>query len=94
LNLLGHPLFKAGHYDRSTITKNPSIQRKEQNPALDGGFLDATVCNNTNRADVHVFGQKDHLQVTVVLDNLGKGASGAAVQNMNIVMGVDEKTEL
>ncbi len=66
----------------------------EENPALDGGFLDATVCNDSNRADVHVFGQKGHLQVTVILDNLGKGASGAAVQNMNIVMGIDENTGL
>jgi N-acetyl-gamma-glutamyl-phosphate reductase len=66
-------------------------KRQDATPCV---FIDATICNDTNCADVHVFSQKCHLQVTVVLDNLGKGASGAAVQIMNIVMGIDEKTGL
>jgi N-acetyl-gamma-glutamyl-phosphate reductase len=63
-------------------------------PALDGGFLDPTSCNDTNRADIYVFGHEAHMQVTVVLDNLGKGASGAAVQNMNIALGLEESLGL
>lgn len=66
----------------------------EASPSLDGGFLDPTACNDTNRADLYVFGHSEHMQVTVVLDNLGKGASGAAVQNMNIAMGLDEAFSL
>ncbi len=66
----------------------------EENPALDGGFLDPTACNDTNRADVHVFGNAERMQVTVVLDNLGKGAGGAAVQNLNLAIGADDATGL
>jgi len=62
--------------------------------SLEGGFLDPTSCNGTNRADIYVFGHESHMQVTVVLDNLGKGASGAAVQNMNIALGLEESLGL
>lgn len=62
----------------------------EAQPELDQGFLDPTTCNGSNRADVHVFGNREHLQVTVVLDNLGKGAGGAAVQNLNLAIGAEE----
>ena len=39
---------------------------------------------------LYVTGNKERIVVTTVFDNLGKGASGAAIQNMNIVTGVDE----
>ena len=51
-----------------------------ENPSI----LDPTMCNNTNNAKIFVFGREEHGQITVVLDNLGKGASGAAIQNMEI----------
>ena len=51
-----------------------------ENPAI----LEPTICNNTNNAKIFVFGHELHGQITVVLDNLGKGASGAAIQNMEI----------
>lgn len=57
---------------------------------LDDGFLDATSCNNTNRIEISVHENKDYMVVISRLDNLGKGASGAAVQNMNIMLGLDE----
>ena len=41
-----------------------------------------------------VSGQKDQTMVTALFDNLGKGASGAAIQNMNILLGADETTGL
>jgi N-acetyl-gamma-glutamyl-phosphate reductase len=37
-----------------------------------------------------VFGKDSSIQVSVIIDNLGKGASGAAIQNMNIALGLDE----
>jgi N-acetyl-gamma-glutamyl-phosphate reductase len=37
-----------------------------------------------------VYGNEDHTGITALFDNLGKGASGAAVQNMNIMLGLDE----
>jgi len=57
---------------------------------LDNGFLDATGCNNTNRIEIFVFGNDEQILLLSRFDNLGKGASGAAVQNMNIMLGLDE----
>jgi len=61
---------------------------------LDDGFLDAMNCNNTNRIEISVYESEDYMLVISRLDNLGKGASGAAVQNMNIMLGLDEKLGL
>jgi len=61
---------------------------------LDQGFFDVQACNNTNRADLFVFGNQDRMAVITRIDNLGKGASGAAVQCMNIHLGLDETTGL
>ncbi len=61
---------------------------------LEGPFLNATKCNDTNRLDLFVYGHEDQIMVVSRLDNLGKGASGAAVQNMNIMLGLDEATGL
>lgn len=56
--------------------------------------LDLKQVVNTNKALVHVevFGRK--IVVTSMIDNLLKGAVGQAVQNMNIMFGIDEKTGL
>jgi N-acetyl-gamma-glutamyl-phosphate reductase len=43
---------------------------------------------------VFVFGTDDRILLTVRIDNLGKGASGAAVQCMNIMLGLEEGTGL
>lgn len=61
---------------------------------LTGGFLDATARNGTNRLDIFVFGHQEQILVCTRFDNLGKGASGAAIQNLNIMLGVDEGTGL
>ncbi len=61
---------------------------------FENGFLSPLACNGTNYLDIFVF---EHDQQTLLmsrLDNLGKGASGAAVQSMNIVFGVDEGLSL
>jgi len=58
--------------------------------ALDDGFFDVQACNDTNRADVCVFASETQAVLICRLDNLGKGASGAAVQSMNVHLGVDE----
>jgi len=51
------------------------------------------VLNNTNRMRLHVFANeaRGHILLAAVYDNLGKGASGAAVQNLNLMIGADEK---
>ena len=48
----------------------------------------------TNRLKIVVCGREEQTSVTALFDNLGKGASGAAVQNMNIMLGIDESTGL
>ena len=55
-------------------------------------FLDPTACNGTNFMDIFVFGHENQLIVSARFDNLGKGASGAAMQCMNIAAGLDERT--
>jgi len=61
---------------------------------FEDGFLAPTGCNDTNRVEIFVFGNDERILVVSRLDNLGKGASGAAVQNMNIMLGLDEATGL
>ena len=59
----------------------------------DGGF-DVQACNDTNRVDLFVFGSETQVLVMARLDNLGKGASGAAVQSMNVHLGIEESLGL
>jgi len=58
--------------------------------------LDPEGLNGTNRLRLHVFGDRGGTQVRLValLDNLGKGASGAAVQNLNLMLGLAEDAGL
>ena len=62
----------------------------EETEAMTG--IDPEGLNGTNRLKLHVFGDRGGEQVRLValLDNLGKGASGAAVQNLNLMLGLDE----
>ena len=59
-------------------------------PATDNGNLDATALNDTNELEIRVFGNETHRHAVLIarLDNLGKGASGAAVQNLRLMLGV------
>lgn len=57
---------------------------------LADGFFDVQGCNDSNRVDLFVFANDTQAIVIARLDNLGKGASGAAVQAMNVHLGVDE----
>jgi N-acetyl-gamma-glutamyl-phosphate reductase len=58
--------------------------------ALEDGYFDVQACNDTNRVDIFVFANDAQVLLMCRLDNLGKGASGAAVQSMNVHLGVDE----
>jgi len=61
---------------------------------LSDGYFDVQGCNGTNRVDLFVFANDTQLVLMARLDNLGKGASGAAVQSMNIHLGLDESLGL
>jgi len=58
--------------------------------ALDEGYFDVQACNDANRCELLVFASGDQAILMARLDNLGKGASGAAVQSMNVHLGIDE----
>lgn len=57
-------------------------------------FIPANTLANTNNMEIFVYGNDDRIMVTTRFDNLGKGASGAAVQCFNISMGIDEGSGL
>ncbi|MBQ9382640.1 MAG: N-acetyl-gamma-glutamyl-phosphate reductase [Ruminiclostridium sp.] len=61
---------------------------------LPDGFIGANTLENTNNMQIIVGGNELRMLVVSRLDNLGKGASGAAVQCLNIMMGIDETTGL
>ena len=58
------------------------------------GYFDVQGCNDTNCCDLFVFAGATQALLVARLDNLGKGASGAAVQSMNLHLGLDETTGL
>ena len=61
---------------------------------LEQGFFDVMAANDSNRVDIFVFANATQAILTARLDNLGKGASGAAVQAMNVHLGLDESLGL
>ena len=64
------------------------------NVAETGTYLPANSLVGTNQMQIHVDGNEERLVLASVFDNLGKGASGAAVQCMNIAFGLDECVSL
>lgn len=65
-----------------------------EDTADESGFLSAAALSGRDDMQLCVFGNEDIIILTARYDNLGKGASGAAIQNMNILMGVSEETGL
>ncbi len=61
---------------------------------LETAYFDVQACNDTNRVDIFVFANDTQAILMARLDNLGKGASGAAVQTMNVHLGVEESKGL
>ena len=76
----GEPFIKVQPFDLDVTTE--------------GGFYNVEANNGTNRVDIAVFGNAERMLVMARLDNLGKGASGAAVQAMNVHLGLEESVGL
>ena len=76
----------AAHYAKS----NTPEQWVSVLPATADGKLDALALNNTNKLELRVFANETYRHAVLVarLDNLGKGASGAAVQNLKLMLGI------
>ena len=81
----------AERYDNEAFIRVMPMQDPE---TLAHGFFGTQRCNGTNRADLFVFSNETQAILMACLDNLGKGASGAAVQNMNLMLGCEETTGL
>lgn len=60
----------------------------------ESGYISANTLNHTNRMQLLVNGNEERILLTARFDNLGKGASGAAIQNMNVALGLDERISL
>ncbi len=81
-----HECLAAAYKSSAFIEVAPlkAIERSEQ--------VSPEVLNNTNRMRLHVFANdtRGHVLLMAIYDNLGKGASGAAVQNLNLMIGAEE----
>lgn len=58
------------------------------------GFLSANHLQGLDYLEIYVSGNEERINITAALDNLGKGASGAAIECMNIMLGIDEEKGL
>jgi N-acetyl-gamma-glutamyl-phosphate reductase len=81
------------------VASGPECAALQKTRAGAGGYvaeLDPESLNGSNRMRLYVFGNAERTQARLValLDNLGKGASGAAVQNLNLMLGLDETAGL
>ncbi|MCF0115673.1 MAG: N-acetyl-gamma-glutamyl-phosphate reductase [Erysipelotrichaceae bacterium] len=70
-----------------------NIMRYVENP-YESNYASGNKLSSSDCMEVSVAGNEDRILLIARFDNLGKGASGAAIQNMNIVMGVEEETGL
>jgi N-acetyl-gamma-glutamyl-phosphate reductase len=81
------------HYQKEKFV---TVMPYADDSILFDGAVDITACNDTNNAEIFVFGNDANQSAVIMtrLDNLGKGASGAAIQNMNIMLGFEEDLHL
>lgn len=91
LNQLTRPMTRAALYDhlRAHYEGQRFVTVWE---APEDGFLPANLVTGTNELRIFVCGNDEMVTLVSVLDNLGKGAAGAAMQNLNIAMGLPEQT--
>uniref|UniRef100_A0A7S3PXA1 Semialdehyde dehydrogenase NAD-binding domain-containing protein n=1 Tax=Chaetoceros debilis TaxID=122233 RepID=A0A7S3PXA1_9STRA len=93
-----HDALSKYYEDSTFISVMPAGENAVKDAGLleRGAFLRPDTLKNTNKMELFVFFNDDAGQAVLCarLDNLGKGASGAAVQNLNIALGVDETTGL
>ena len=81
----------AAHYDGCRYVKVAGFMGEG---VLEEPFIPANTLAGTNMMQIFVYGNDDRIMLTSRFDNLGKGASGAAVQCLNIMLGIDEATGL
>ncbi|MBQ8348411.1 MAG: N-acetyl-gamma-glutamyl-phosphate reductase [Ruminococcus sp.] len=85
-----HDMY-AKHYDGAKMVEVMPLMPADEQKSF---FLASNTLSGQNKMQVFVFGNDEQILLCSRLDNLGKGASGAAVQCLNIMMGIDETTGL
>lgn len=96
------PLFASQLNDGKTVEDIKAIYKNKYTGPIvtykescdEAGFLSAAALSGLDSMEISVFGNQDRILLVARYDNLGKGASGAAVQCMNISMGIDPTTGL
>ena len=81
----------AKHYAGAKMVEVMPLMSEDEQKSF---FLASNTLSGVNKLQVFVFGSDEQILLCARLDNLGKGASGAAVQCLNIMMGIDETTGL
>ena len=79
---------------RDVYGGNGLVRFVDDPAAAEGGFLSSAALAGRDDLEVSAYGNDARLILVARFDNLGKGASGAAIQNMNIALGVDERAGL
>lgn len=82
--------YRAHYETAKLVSVNPVMLPEEQGKF----FLASNTLSGQNKLEIFTFGNDEQILLCARLDNLGKGASGAAVQDLNIMMGIDETTGL
>ena len=85
-----HEMY-AKHYSGANMVEVMPLMSADEQKSF---FLASNTLSGQNKLQVFVFGNDEQILLCSRLDNLGKGASGAAVQCLNIMMGIDETTGL
>jgi N-acetyl-gamma-glutamyl-phosphate reductase len=85
-----HEMY-AKHYEGAKMVEVMPLMSADEQKSF---FLASNTLSGLNKMQVFVFGNDEQILLCSRLDNLGKGASGAAVQCLNIMMGIDETTGL
>ena len=99
------PLFASQFREPVTIERVKGVYREyyakgglvrfvDDPAAAEGGFLSSAGLSGRDDLEVSVYGNDERMVLVSRFDNLGKGASGAAIQNMNIVLGCAEEEGL
>lgn len=85
-----HEMY-AKHYEGAKMVEVMPLMSADEQKSF---FLASNTLSGINKLQVFVFGNDEQILLCARLDNLGKGASGAAVQCLNIMMGIDETAGL
>lgn len=100
IEIPGDLLKTGGCHDAVQMIRDIYLSRYEEEPLIriadapENGFLYSDTMSTSDMFEIMVLGNDERVLLVSRFDNLGKGASGAAVQNMNIMLGIDETNGL